>query len=226
MRNARLSPLAIALAFTVALAGCAGGDDGNGGGAPGPGPDPGPPARVFLPLEFPFANPSAIVRMASWGIPNWSGTEPHNGMDFEVNGRLALTPIVSPTAGEVVSISSSENPYSHPPGQLMVTVSIRVNPEWTVSLVFEPSTSDPGLKAAQLAAIRVREGQVVAVGTPVADLLVGTLGYPHLHYMIWRNNADVCGYAHSSEGAKRIIETVARYPRSNVPGGRICVGQP
>lgn len=92
-------------------------------------------------------------------------------------------------------------------------------------LVLEPSTVDPTTKSAQLAAVRVRPGQRVSVGAPVADLLVGRLGYPHLHFMMQRNNANVCAYAQSSEAAKRTIEAIARYPTSNVPGGQICVGK-
>jgi len=184
-----------------------------------------PTASVFQPLEFPFAEPTAITRMAAWGIPNWSGAEPHNGIDFQINGQLTSTLIVSPAGGEVIAVSSSENPFSNPPGQLMVRVDIRATEEWVVYIVLEPSTVDPTTKATQLAAVRVRPGQRVSVGTPVADLLVGTLGYPHLHFMIQRNNQDVCAYAQSSEAAKRTIESIARYSTSNVPGGQICVGQ-
>ena len=180
----------------------------------------------FMPLEFPFADPAVIARMASWGIPNWSGSEPHNGMDFIVRGEVASARIVSPTAGVVRSVSSSENPYSNPPGQLMVTISITVNAEWEVYLVLEPSSTDTATKAAQLAAVRVQPGQQVGVGTQVADLLVGTLGYPSLHYMVIRGNVNVCAYSHSSEAAKRTIETIAHLPNGNVPGGQICVGQP
>ena len=222
MRRAWLLPLAVVL--VGGLAGC-GGDSGTDPSDSSP-PGTTPPDPTFQPLEFPFANPGSIVRMASWGIPNWSGSEPHNGMDFQVAGHLASTTIVSPTAGVVRSVSSSENPFSNPPGQLMVTIAVRVNSEWTVDLVLEPSTSDPTLKAAQLAAVRVHEGQTVSVGTPVAELLVGTLGYPHLHYMVERGTSIVCAYAHSSEAAKRTIEAIARYPNSTVPGGQICVGQP
>ena len=163
--------------------------------------------------------------MASWGIPNWSGSEPHNGIDLVVDSRLTSVAIVSPTAGEVRSVTSSENPFSNPPGQLMVTIAIRVNDEWTVDLVLEPGTVDPALKAAQLAAVRVQVGQTVSVGTPVVDLFVGSLGYPHLHYMVERGRSTVCAYANSSESAKRTIESFVTMLNSNVPGGQICVGQ-
>jgi hypothetical protein len=220
MRNAWLLPLTVVV--IAALASC-GGDAGTGPSDGDPRTDPS--ERTFQPLEFPFADPGVIVRMVAWGIPNWSGSAPHNGIDFQVDGRRASTTITSPAAGEVRSVSSSENSFSQPPGQLLLTIAIRVNQEWTVNLVIEPSTTDPALKNAQLAAVRVRAGQNVSVGSPVADLLVGTLGYPHLHYMVERGNVDVCAYAHSSEAAKRTIEAIARYPNSTVPGGQVCVGQ-
>lgn len=181
---------------------------------------------VFQPLEFPFSDTADIVRIAAYGIPNWSGSEPHNGIDLIVDEHLAATRIISPTAGVVKSISTHENPYSDPVGQLLVTVAIRVNGEWTVNLVLEPSSADAATRTAQLAAILVSEGQEVTVGMPVADLVVGTLGYPHMHYMVEHNGEDVCAYAHSSDAAKAVFTSLAALPGSNLPDGNICYGQP
>jgi len=181
---------------------------------------------VFQPLEFPFSDTGDIVRMAAFAIPNWSDTEPHNGIDLIVDEALTSTRIISPTAGVITSISTRENQYSDPVGQLIVAIGIRVNAEWTVYLVLEPSTVDPAIRTAQLAAIMVSEGQEVAVGTPVADLLIGTLGYPHLHYMVQRSGAAVCAYPHSSDAARAVFEAVAALPGSSLPDGNICYGEP
>ena len=180
----------------------------------------------FQPLEFPFSNADDIVRIAAFGIANWSGSEPHNGIDLEVDENLASARLISPTAGEVTAIRMDENPYSDPPGQLLATVAIRVNSEWSVQLVLEPSTADSALEAAQLEAILVSVGQTVEVGDPVADLLVGTLGYPHLHYMVQRNGEAVCAYAHSSDVAQATFESLAGLPDSSLPDGNICCGEP
>lgn len=179
---------------------------------------------AFQPFEFPFSRAGDIARIAAFGVPNWSGSEPHNGIDLIVAEQLTSTPIISPTAGTVSSITANENQFSNPPGQLLVTIAIRVNSEWTVNLVLEPSTVDAVLRAAQLAAIRVSEGQQIAAGGPVADLLVGTLGYPHLHYMVQRNGATVCPYAHSSETARTTFQNLAALPDSHLPDGSICYG--
>jgi hypothetical protein len=184
------------------------------------------PDFAFQPLEFPFSNTGDVVRIAGYGIPNWSGSEPHNGIDLRVDGNLTSARIISPTAGVVTSIFTHENQYSDPPGQLLVTIAIRVNGEWTVSLVLEPSTVDPAIRTAQLAAILVSEGQEVGVGTPVADLIVGTLGYPHMHYMMERSGENVCAYAHSSDAAKAVFVRLSGLPGSYLPDGNICYGQP
>ncbi|MBU0638684.1 MAG: M23 family metallopeptidase [Planctomycetota bacterium] len=181
---------------------------------------------AFLPLEFPFSSAGDIVRIAAYGIPNWSGSEPHNGIDLVVDEHLTSVRITSPTAGKVTAISTQENPYSEPSGQLLVTIAIRINNEWIVYLVLEPGTVDPTLKTAQLAAILVSEGQDVEVGTPVADLMIGTLGYPHLHYMVEHNGEAVCAYAHSSDAAKATFVSLSDLPGSNLPDGNICYGQP
>jgi hypothetical protein len=189
-------------------------------------------ARAFLGtataiLEFPFSNPENVVRMAAWGVPNWSGTEPHNGIDLEISESLPSAKIISPTAGEVTSVTTSENPFSNPPGQLILSIAIRVNDEWNVNLCLEPGTTDPALKSAQLAAVRVSPGQDVSVGTHVADLLVGTLGYPTLHYMVSRGDQNVCAYKYSSGVAKSTFDEIAATrPNNYLPDGNICYGQP
>ena len=136
---------------------------------------------------------------------------------------MASSGIISPGTG-VVHIQSSENPFSEPPDQLMVTVTIRTPLGTQVSLV-EPSTADPAMKTAQLNAIHVTEGHAVGPGTPVADLLVGSLGYPHLHYMIMRGPDSVCPYGYSSPAAQAILEGSCLRGRYT-PDGNLCYGEP
>ena len=180
----------------------------------------------FEPLAFPIGDPGTVARIAAFGIPNWSGSEAHNGIDLVIDERLESARVVSPTAGIVSGISVNENPFSNPVGQLLVTIAIWINGEWTVNLVLEPSTVDPALRDAQLSAIMVSDGQTVEAGTAVADLLVGTLGYPHLHYMVLRNGEAACAYAHSSEGARAEFEGLSALANSNVPDGNICFAEP
>lgn len=180
----------------------------------------------FEPLEFPITNPADIEHLAAFGIPNWSDTEPHNGIDLVLKPTLVSTQIVSPTNGTISSIKISENPYSNPRNQLLMTVKIFINFKWSLSLVLEPSTTDTALKDAQRAAIKVKVGQVISTGDVITDLLVGDLGYPHLHFMLTENGKEVCPYSNSSDAAKRIFETiVSRGINNNLPDGNICYGE-
>jgi len=168
-----------------------------------------PPDIQFNSLEFPFLTPANIERLAAFGTPNWSGSEPHNGIDLIIYESLSSSKIISPLKGMVQSIKASENSYSNPPNQLMLTVEIFVNAEWTVALVFEPGTVDDATKAAQMSAIKVQIGQIVEAGQEIGDLWVGELGYPHLHYMPKRNGQPVCAYTYSSDGARQIFDEIA-----------------
>lgn len=64
------------------------------------------------------------------------------------------------------------------------------------------------------------------MGTAIADLLVGTLGYPHLHYMMQRSGEPVCAYDHSSSTARSVLADLASLPDSYLPDGNICFGRP
>jgi len=183
------------------------------------------PNRPFAPLIFPIRDASHLVGLAAYGIPDWSGTEPHNGIDLIVDERLASAEILSPAHGSVVRISSSRNPFSDPPGQLLLTVAVRVDAAWEVDLVIEPGTTDEATIAEQTAALAVRVDQTLAPGDHVADLLVGEHGYCHLHYMVRRHDRPVCAYEYSSDTARSAFEDVASRPESRLPDGNICYGR-
>ncbi|HSQ35927.1 MAG TPA: M23 family metallopeptidase [Candidatus Binatia bacterium] len=186
--------------------------------APGPNLD-------FLPLEFPFRNWNQVTRMAAFGVPNWSGSEPHNGIDLVVEAPAV---IVSPTAGTISAIDVKENPYSHPVGQLILGVDIYINSRHRVSLAFEPGTTSAGLKSQQIAAIRVKKGDRVQAGTEIGTLLVGEQGYCHIHYALQdgAGHDPICAYAYSSAAARTIFETLKNTRTNNhLPDGRICYGQ-
>ena len=186
--------------------------------APGPNLD-------FLPLEFPFQDWHQVTRMAAFGVPNWSGSEPHSGIDLIVTAPAV---IVSPTAGTISEIVTKENPYSHPVGQLILGIDIYINRKRTVSLGIEPGTTSAGLKAQQIAAILVKKGDRVQVGTVIGTLLVGEQGYSHIHYSLQdgAGHNPVCPYIYSSAAARTIFETLKNTLSNNhLPDGKICYGQ-
>jgi hypothetical protein len=186
--------------------------------APGPNLD-------FLALEFPFQDWRQVTRMAAFGAPNWSGSEPHSGIDLIVSTPVV---IVSPTAGTIAAIETKENQYSHPVGQLILGIDIYINRQRTISLAIEPGTTSAGLKSQQIAAILVKKGDRVQVGTVIGTLLIGEQGYSHIHYSL-QNGAGhdpICPYIYSSTAARTIFETLKNTRTNNyLPDGRICYGQ-
>ncbi len=177
-------------------------------------------------LQFPFANPCVLERLAAFGIPNWSGDQPHNGIDLVIPPGLASARIIAPAAGTVTNVETTENPFSNPPGAIMVSIFLEIDERNSIKLVIEPGTVDPALKAAQEAALAVVAGQKVSTGAHLADLLNGQMGYAHLHLMLTRDNDEVCPYSFSTAHARYAYDNLAAAPNSNVPDGLVCYGQP
>jgi hypothetical protein len=66
-------------------------------------------------------------------------------------------------------------------------------------------------------------GQKVVPGDPLADLLVGEIGHPCLHFMVSHNTTIICAYLHSSPQAQSIYdEIVSTHTNSYLPNGKIC----
>ncbi|MBW1713970.1 MAG: hypothetical protein JRJ59_12580 [Deltaproteobacteria bacterium] len=177
-------------------------------------------------MEFPFSNPCILDRLAAFGVPNWSGTEPHNGIDLIVQSGVSSARIISPVEGQVVGVRATENSFSDPVGQLLLTIEIQINFQWSLNLVLEPGTVDPALKAQQEAAIVVVAGQEVTTGDYLADLLAGEQGYTHLHFMLMQGSQAVCAYKYSSVHARYAYENLAQAENSYLPDGLICYGDP
>lgn len=175
------------------------------------------PTPVPLPeLAFPFSDPDAIERLAPFGEPNWSGTEPHNGIDLIIYASLDKTELVSPVSGTITKIEIRENPYSNPVNQLIVDVQISVTSVFTINLVIEPSTNTTATKNEQTAALSVSVHQTVSAGDRIGDLIVGEHGYPHLHYMVTHQNQAVCAHHYSSTAAKNTFLAIATRSSSEV----------
>lgn len=209
MAKMRIGLLLLALALALSTTACR------------PGPD-----YAFESLEFPIQTPSDIGRLASFGIPNWSGLDPHNGIDLVLRRDVAQALIVSPVHGTISGIEAKDNSYSNPPNQMMLTVDVYVNSEFTVHLVVEPSTTDPIIKKAVLDELKVKVGQEVHVGDPIVELIAGEHGYPHLHLWLDYYGDAVCAYSYSSRLSQRVFEKVAAVSTSTgMPDGRICFGE-
>ncbi|MEI7640842.1 MAG: hypothetical protein WCJ46_04975 [bacterium] len=159
-------------------------------------------------LDFPIAVPGLVQRLAAFGTPNWSGSEAHNGVDLVLNTTVASAKIIAPCKGTITKIEMKSNSFSHPPGQLLLTVEIMVSMDWQVSLNLEPGTTDEALKTSQRDAIKVKVGQKVDTGTEIGTLLRGEQGYTHLHYMAIHMGKQICVYNVSSNEARAIFEAI------------------
>ena len=166
-------------------------------------------------LGFPVAAPAAVESLAAYGTPNWSGTEPHNGVDLVLNTAAASVMIKAPCKGTVTKIEVKSNSYSNPPGQMLLTVEITVNLNWVVSLNLEPGTVDDALKKMQEDAIKVSVGQKLYEGDDIGLLFRGEQGHTHLHYMIYHKGGTVCAYSVSSDEAKSIFDSISAYSGTN-----------
>ena len=167
----------------------------------------------FKPLEFHFANPDDIDYIASFGYPDWSGPGlPHNGIDLRIPMDIGKSVIISPSNGTVKNITHDK---------IGVGVEIQINEDYMVMVGFEPGDTSEFLLP-QLEALRVVEGQVVHTGDTLGDLLVGRLGYPHIHLLLNINRRDYCPYNYSSVQAKEIYDMIVEEREASLYCGEIC----
>ena len=178
------------------------------------GPDPWSAAPS---LEFPVQVPSNIKSLGAFGTPNWSGTQPHNGIDLVMKPGTGQEMIIAPAPGTVTNINSHSNSFSHPPGQLILTVDVMVDMDWTYSLNYEPGTNNDALKSSQASHILVKVGQKLRTGDHVGFLLEGELGYMHMHFGLRHRNVDMCAYLESSAASKAIFDAIG-----NTSGTKAC----
>ncbi len=167
----------------------------------------------FKPLEFHFADPDDIDYIASFGYPDWSGPgSPHNGIDLRIPMDIGKSVIISPSNGTVKRITHDK---------IGVGVEIQINDDYTVMVGFEPGDTSEYLLP-QIEAIKVIPGQVVHTGDTLGDLLIGRLGYPHIHLLLNINRRNYCPYNYSSIRAKNIYDMIVEEREANLYCGEIC----
>lgn len=183
--------------------------------------------RVFHPVQEigrPFADFSHVAGIRAFGIPNWSDTEPHNGIDLVVTRATAtVSRIIAPVSGTIISVSTGTNEYSNPPGNVLVSVKVYVNDVWSVDMTLEPSAAGPEIEDQQFNAIRVVSGQEVSAGDDIGDLIVASDHEAHLHLTVRKNETPVCAYAYGSADFKAAVDLVAANGTYNsLPNGNVC----
>jgi len=189
----------------LALAACAGTSDPS-------------PVDGEVAFAFPIRSPADVKGLVAFGA--YGSENPHNGIDFRPYDRLERMEVLSPVAGRVTASRVVEFG-----GLQHVQVDVEVDSRWSIALVFEPMTRDPGLFARQVAAVTAADGDRLSVGDPVGALLLGGRdGPPTVHFLANRGRVQVCPYEHSTAEARADYELVAAGGTENhLPGGQICV---
>ncbi len=179
-------------------------------------------------LEFPFEDPSTIVRMAAFNIPDWG--EPgvyHNGIDLIIDTpdepQLLENPVklIAPASGRISSVTVDENPYN--PECVIFGIIISINKDMTVILALEPMLGEGEDAEDQLNLITVEKNQMVTTGEEVAWLIDGKREYSHLHYMVEYKGEIVSPYDYSTPEAKIVFDEISlrtgepvNYPENQV----------
>ncbi len=166
-------------------------------------------------LEFPFADPSQIMRMAAFNTPDWG--EPgvfHNGIDLIIDTydhpQMWAEPvqIIAPAGGVIREIRVDVNPYCDQEHAIFGII-ISVNRDMTAILALEPLLGEGETHDDQLSLIVVGEMDRVSVGDEIAGLLDGKEQYSHLHYMLEYKGEIVSPYDYSTQAAKDIFDAIS-----------------
>lgn len=118
---------------------------------------------------------------APWGFA-------HNGIDFMTAHDRET--VLASAHGTITHVDLFRFP---PRNNWQVNISLRVNERYTIGYAIEPMRSDDATGAAQQALIIVKEGQMVAAGDVLGELIGGENG-AHIHWGINDNtiNQAIC----------------------------------
>ncbi len=149
-------------------------------------------------LDFPVQNVADLNKYYCFGLQPWDtagNNEIHGGIDLVSPenadpGIIVRVPIVAPAAARVERIVESVS------GAEVATlvVVLKMNDYWYIVCNFEPQTTDADIFQEQRNSIFVTEGQDVARGQVIGELVINSVkpgSYPHLHFgFFYKNPAD------------------------------------
>ena len=128
--------------------------------------------------NLPIENSSLVV-----GGQQYNATT-HTGLDFEFATPDPL--IVAPCDGVIKGI----NRHAISEGNIIFDLDVRYNRNWGTFIAFEPYSPDPQIADLQGEEILAKLNQVVRRGDLLGKLVVTSTEYPHIHWQIYRNDAD------------------------------------
>jgi len=152
---------------------------------------------VDVGLLFPFSAPQEIVEVYCFGLTYWSPDgEIHNGVDiiprYQGMGYTRYE-FVAP-ADAVVELIYTEGESGH--GAQTFALLFRLNDYWITGYVVEPQSLAEWVLEEQMAYLYVHEGQRIAKGQVIGELVVSEPdlvegSYPHIHnFLLYLNPED------------------------------------
>lgn len=151
-------------------------------------------------LDFPVQNFDDVDKYYCFALFPWdnAGLETHGGIDIAVEddtpGVTKKVPLVAAAPATVELIYWDHETGA---GVRSVVVILKMNEYWYMAYIFEPQTEDEEAFDEQIASIDVQEGEKVARGQKIGDLIVKDTvpgHYPHLHFgFLYKNPADTWG---------------------------------
>lgn len=109
---------------------------------------------------------------------------PHDGLDFGFD--TPLPDIIAPCGGVIFGIQRSTISL----GNIIYTVNVRYNAQWSYFIAFEPYSPDETIAADQQAQLAVTLGQVLEPGDVIGRLVVPAApptDFPHIHWGLDHN---------------------------------------
>jgi hypothetical protein len=137
----------------------------------------------------------------------------HKGIDFFPAGDLATFRAVN--SG---TIDKLEKFYNSGNGYWQVNLDLRFNSMYRTGYAFEPMSASPAHADTQMLNMSVSVGQTVVQGQVLGRLLVRG-GGAHVHFGLYRNNADICPESFFTAEARDSILSILH---RTFPGAALC----
>lgn len=137
----------------------------------------------------------------------------HKGIDFFPVGDLATF-----RAASAGTISRLEKFYNSGNGLWQVNLDLKINSMYRLGYAFEPFSSIEAQADTQMASMSVSVGQTVTQGQTLGRLLVRG-GGAHVHFGLYRDNADICPESFFTPEARDSILSILH---RTFPGAFLC----
>lgn len=148
-------------------------------------------------IDFPVQNVADLEKFYCFGLQPWDtsgNNEIHGGIDLVTlydpsSPQIERVSMVSPADARVESIIQGESGH----GVATLVVVLKMNEYWYIICNFEPQTTDPAVFEEQRRSILVSEGQELARGELIGELVLKSVkpgSYPHLHFGFFYKHPD------------------------------------